>query len=893
MDYLKVSGHFKEVDKPYIKTRDNIPGPIIPLSNFSAWGYITSQGPDWFTYKDKTVAYKGMAVHFTMTRPHPPTSTKTRLTFDLVHGGKLKHLTLVGNGHSVVLGDKPDSSYSVLVDSSMLTKYVEFSFWSSWGGDFEMRNIKIQDMIVDTNSPGTWKESDVQFIKVGGKWSNTHSLSDTKLDYDMTIAKEADGTRYLVEKNDPTSHKAPIHSGHSVTLSGTDKMELFGNIMYFDSSINKFIMVNPSEFVFETNDVTHQIFTATGVNNYTIDWGDGSKPEHITSATASSHTYSKSGKYMVKVKGSVDTISDLKYNKLLQFGKLGVKKYALLRNGATVLGKCDLTGLVQMSRMFSYTPITQYIDGIVIPSGAKVESMFNSCHGIVANLDTSSVTDFTSLFSLFPGSCDMSTLDYSKAKTMSSLFRGVKIPIDGVTIPSGCLVANMFLDSSSVVTNLDTSAVTDFSSMFLSYYGTSDMSKIDISKAKTMSAMFKLTRGPIDGIKIPAGCSVSYLFYASTSHVTNLDTSKVKDASNMFNAFRGTLDFSKLDFSKLTNAMGMFSGSTVHLDGLLVPAGCKVTSMFAQSTASITKLNTSGLAGFQSMFSRFYGTCDFASLNTLKATSMLGMFKQARCAVHGITIPVNCSAAGMFEGSTSDIKNLKTTGVKIFQNMFRQFRGTFDTSSLDLSSATIMNDMFNGASISVTGIKIPNATCFDLFYNYHGTITKIDTSSMTNGSKMFHNFHGKFDFATLNTAKFTKMNDMFNGSSSPVNGFVIPANCIPRDMFYSSSAVVTNLDTSKATTLFRMFNQFKGKCDVSLLDITNVTNMNEAFGSSSTAIPDTASYDKVLVAWANGKHKPNIAVDFGPVKYTGGGAVEVARKKLVTAGWKIKDGGKV
>ena len=73
---------------------------------------------------------------------------------------------------------------------------------------------------------GVWKRATKKFIKNGGAWADTSNLSDTKLDYDMTIAKEADGSRYLVEKNDPTLHKAPLHSGHSVSLSGDGKIEV-------------------------------------------------------------------------------------------------------------------------------------------------------------------------------------------------------------------------------------------------------------------------------------------------------------------------------------------------------------------------------------------------------------------------------------------------------------------------------------------------------------------------------------------------------------------------------------------------------------------------------------------------------------------------------------------
>ena len=79
---------------------------------------------------------------------------------------------------------------------------------------------------------GVWKSTDDTFIKVGGAWADTKSLSDTKLEYDMAMENDNTGT-YLLEKNDPTMHKAKMFSGvvcdgavtiplkNTITLLGT------------------------------------------------------------------------------------------------------------------------------------------------------------------------------------------------------------------------------------------------------------------------------------------------------------------------------------------------------------------------------------------------------------------------------------------------------------------------------------------------------------------------------------------------------------------------------------------------------------------------------------------------------------------------------------------------
>jgi len=229
MDYIKSKGVWEEIDVPYIKTRPETGlAPALPMHGFKAGGHtaskpeITSHGPDWFVYKDTTVAYKGMMVSWTLDRPAPPIGHKTQLTFDLVRGQHLKDFTFNILRHKFPLGDKPDSTYSIMLDSALVNHMVYFTFLSSFGGDFEIRNIKFQDVIMDMTKPATWHESDAEFIKVGGHWSKIGQLSDTKLDYDMTVATEADSTRYLVEKNDPATHKAIMYSGTSADVKQTN-----------------------------------------------------------------------------------------------------------------------------------------------------------------------------------------------------------------------------------------------------------------------------------------------------------------------------------------------------------------------------------------------------------------------------------------------------------------------------------------------------------------------------------------------------------------------------------------------------------------------------------------------------------------------------------------------
>ena len=79
---------------------------------------------------------------------------------------------------------------------------------------------------VDIKVNGVWKTADKVLIKNGGTWADTSNLSATKLDYDMTIAKDTDGSRYLVEKNDPSHHKATLYSGWSLGLKSKENVSI-------------------------------------------------------------------------------------------------------------------------------------------------------------------------------------------------------------------------------------------------------------------------------------------------------------------------------------------------------------------------------------------------------------------------------------------------------------------------------------------------------------------------------------------------------------------------------------------------------------------------------------------------------------------------------------------
>jgi len=83
---------------------------------------------------------------------------------------------------------------------------------------------KATDSFIKVN--GHWEKAVGEYVKVGGHWSDASNLAATKLSYDGTTETDTDGTRYLVNSVEPTTHKAPLHSGTAITLSGDGKIEV-------------------------------------------------------------------------------------------------------------------------------------------------------------------------------------------------------------------------------------------------------------------------------------------------------------------------------------------------------------------------------------------------------------------------------------------------------------------------------------------------------------------------------------------------------------------------------------------------------------------------------------------------------------------------------------------
>ena len=216
------------------------------------------------------------------------------------------------------------------------------------------------------------------------------------------------------------------------------------------------------------------------------------------------------------------------------------------------------------------------------------------------------------------------------------------------------------------LTNLDTSKVTDMSSMFdgCSSLASLDLSSLDTSKVTDMSSMF-------------SGCSS-----LASLDLSSLDTSKVTDMSSMFRGCSrlASLDLSSLDTSKVTDMSYMFD----------MFDGCS-----RLASLDLSSLDTSKVEDMSSMFRgcSSLASLDLSSFDTSKVTDMTSMFD-------------GCSSLASLDLSSFDTSNVTKMGFSLGRDggMFYGCSSltTLDLSSFDTSKVTDMTSMFEGCSRLVT-----------------------------------------------------------------------------------------------------------------------------------------------------------------------------------------------
>ncbi len=261
------------------------------------------------------------------------------------------------------------------------------------------------------------------------------------------------------------------------------------------------------------------------------------------------------------------------------------------------------------------------------------------------------------------------------------------------------------LETIEGIKNLNTSEVTDMSSMFS---GCSSLTSLDLSNFNTSNVE-----------------SMSYMFYncskLTSLNLSSFNTSKVKDMTIMFyNCSRLTsLDLSNFNTSNVTSMSYMFYNCQ------------SLTSL------DLSKFDTSKVTNLSNMFrdcSRLT-SLDLSNFDTSKVKDMTIMFR-------------NCESL-----ISLDLSSFNTSNVTSMSYMFYKCSKltSLDLSNFDTSNVTSMDYMFNGCS-KLTSLGL----------------SSFNTSNVKNMVNMFNDCESltSLDLSNFNTSKVMNMSYMFSGCSN-------------------------------------------------------------------------------------------------------------------------------
>ena len=432
--------------------------------------------------------------------------------------------------------------------------------------------------------------------------------------------------------------------------------------------------------------------------------------------------YSSSGNWVLDKNGNLTMID----NEDIEKGyRNKVKKAKVI-----ITKKCNsLYGLLE-----NCTKLTQV--EFVVRNSSNVDSMqdmFKGCKSLktvdISKLDTSNVVNVSGMFGASNiKTVNMSGLNLSKVKELSYVFRDCtnleSVDMSNLNAPNVEKVAYMFEGCKKLkkvnMSGANFSKVTDITTIF-DVEGialeTVNMSKMDLSSAKSLSYMFdkclKLKTVNMKQLQIPNVTDMSWMMYANLfqtlEKLTTVDmrgvyAPKLKTTRAMFIGCTGLKNvyFDDMKALNIQNTNLMFSAckslKTIDVSSL----GFKnaiLDSMFVNcSSLKKVNLNTIHKSTVKSMGMIFGGCTSLKNvymdnLDVSKATSMVYMFS-------------GCSSLEVLDLSSWNTSKVKSMGYMFWNctNLKKLDLGCFDTSKV-----SSMQQMFYGCS-KLEQLNIENFT---------------------------------------------------------------------------------------------------------------------------------------------------------------------------------------
>lgn len=611
----------------------------------------------------------------------------------------------------------------------------------------------IADQTVDANSPITTVDA--------GDGGDDFDADGDALTYTCYYDTNANGT--VANVNACSSLSGATFSASTGVLNWTPSFAQVGQyefkITASDSSLTgskifKIDVNSPPSFisVYRTPSPNTSVtlpMKSGGTFNFTVDWGDGSAVDTITSYSDpdKTHNYVSAGDYTVTITGQMSSIGF----------EGGTSKNYLIR--VTNLGSTQLTDL---------------------------ESAFKDCVNLTyfAGGDTSQVTTMDSMFFGANNlvSIDLSTFDTSNVTHMNFMFYGaLQIPslnLSNFNTANVTTMAYMFYNMGAItslnVSSFDTSNVTDMYAMFQSTTNLNslNLSNFDTSKVTDMRWMFAssgVTSLNVTSFDTSRVTTMSYMFFNLTRltslNVTSFNTGNVTNMSNMFYLASKltSLDLHSFDTSKVTNMEYMLANlseiTSLNLSNFDTSSVTSMSNLFAYNSKltslNITSFNTSNVFNMNTMF----GYSNLASLN-------LSHFDTSN------VINMDYMFVGMGNLTSLNLTGFNTAKVTTMRSMFQNTTAltTLNLSMFDTSKVTKFSLMFYNSAVTNLNLSSFNtvaATEMDAMFQFASVstldISNFNTANVTTMQSMFYNAPNltSLNLSHFNTANVTSMQSMF------------------------------------------------------------------------------------------------------------------------------------
>jgi surface protein len=530
----------------------------------------------------------------------------------------------------------------------------------------------------------------------------------------------------------------------------------------------------PMVLVFDTNKSNPNTITLplNGTVNVTVDWGDGSPVEVITTATNKTKTYANEGIYTVTITGQLTT-----------YGNGSVSSQPLLTN-VTSFGDLGITNL-----NYAFWGATNLIEvpSTLPPGVTDLTSAFRSAskfNGNISAWDVSSVTTMATMFSnasLF--NQDIGSWDVSKVTNMSSMFGNAAAFNQDI---GGWQVGN--------VTNMIAmfGAATAFNQNIGSW---------DVSKVTNMQSMFTNAAAfnqAIGGWNVIAVTNMESMFSGASKFNQNLSTWNVSNVTSMNSMFSVATDFNgditTWNVGKVTNMASMFFQAAAFnqdIGGWNVEKVTTMATMFRLATAFNQDIGDWNVGNVTNMTGTFQGASafnqDINDWNVAKVTTMLDMFNGA--SVFNQNLPNwNVAAVNnmsyMFSNATLFNGNITGWNVGNVTNMKFMFQSTKafnqDITGWNVSKVTTMEGMFaftEAFNQDISGWDVQNVSSMKLMFG---------------SAKVFNQ-----DIGGWNVGKVTDMEAMFSNATAfdqNIGAWDIKNVALMTNMFSGKALSTVNYD---------------------------------------------------------------------------------------------------